>query len=246
MVFKIVLKLCGAAHKNSLKLALTVCFVLLWGMRCVRFKSRFFISLYLCRGQKYLFSLFLYCSLLALPGCLTTGKSDQLAPSLPVRGSVLSYEYISMLRKPRYFSELSIPTVYPDFVGSNFISRSSPLMGGILAVSEQDVPVTSFKKCRLKDRFDRKALIAYEWDRSRLSLDVDGVNLRGGDKSIRVEYKLRFQPEKTRAQRCRYPSKFQGLIGSGYNEIVIRKEDTVWSELRDMKREALDYIDHVF
>ena len=104
--------------------------------------------------------------------------------------------------------------------------------------------------CRLKDRFDRKALIAYEWSRNRLALDMDGggIGLAGVKKvqGVHVDYTLHFQPEKTKAQRCRYHSSWQGMIGSGYNELFVRDKDTVWQQLRAMRKDAERFIDDRF
>jgi len=89
------------------------------------------------------------------------------------------------------------------------------------------------KACSLRHRFDRKALIAYEWGDNRLGLDMDGVNMAGADiKAAMVTYRFRFSPDrkvayKTKREKCRYHSKWQGLIGSGYNEFFVREDDTV-------------------
>lgn len=103
------------------------------------------------------------------------------------------------------------------------------------------------KKCRINDRFDRKALVAYHWDRNRLALDVDGINLGGsGNKGVRLEYRLRLQPGKTRKEKCLYESNWQGLIGSGYHELFVRENDTVWQELRRMRRDVMHRLDDNF
>lgn len=114
--------------------------------------------------------------------------------------------------------------------------------GAQMAVHSMDDarPVT---KCRTKDRFDRAALLAYEWDRSRLSFDVDGVNMSGDNAGFLVEYKLRFQPEKTKKQRCRYDSQWQGLLGSGYNELMLREDDRVHERVRSRAADIFRQID---
>lgn len=109
---------------------------------------------------------------------------------------------------------------------------------------------TEGKECRLKDRFDRKAVLAYEWDRSRVSLDVNGLGF-GWDgfsdvEEIKLEYRLRLQPEKPPREKCRYASHWQGIVGSGYNEFFVREENTVWEDLKKVKEKAGQYIETTF
>lgn len=95
--------------------------------------------------------------------------------------------------------------------------------------------------CSIGDRFDNDMTLAYDFDdgQSRLGLDVDidglGISDIGNVEvtQIRVEFRYRFQPERPRKERCRYPSAFQGLVGSAYNEMFRREENTVWNELED-------------
>lgn len=129
----------------------------------------------------------------------------------------------------------------------NYLNQDDQVNGGHLPSIALNGGVDVPSECSLHDRFDRKAVVAYEWGRSRLSLDVDGVSLGGGgERGVHLKYKIRFQPEKTKKQRCRYSSPWQGLVGSGYNELFVRKEDTVWAEIRDVKRSAAQYMDNFF
>jgi hypothetical protein len=91
--------------------------------------------------------------------------------------------------------------------------------------------------CRVNDRFDRKELVAYEWGQNRMGFDVDGLGLTGGSvENVQFSYRLRLQDYKTKKERCRYASSWQGLLGSGYNELVAREDgDTVWRELEAME-----------
>jgi hypothetical protein len=103
------------------------------------------------------------------------------------------------------------------------------------------------KKCSIKDRFDRDALVAYQWRQNRLGLRVKGINMEDqGIEEIKFEYKLRLQPHKTRKERCRYESGWQGLIGSGYNEMFLREKDTIWNQLDDITNQAEDAFDKLF
>ncbi len=103
------------------------------------------------------------------------------------------------------------------------------------------------KKCSIKDRIDRDDLIAYQWGRSRLGVDVDGINMSSTElESIKFQYTLRLQAHKTRKEKCRYESGWQGMIGSGYNEMFIRQDDTIWDQIDKIKDDAEDAIDKLF
>lgn len=100
--------------------------------------------------------------------------------------------------------------------------------------------------CSINDRFDREALIAYEWDRKRLSLDVDGIGGGSEDSGMRLEYRIRLQPEKTDKQKCRHSASWQGLLGSGYNELVVREDRRVWKEIGQKRSESIEYLGSLF
>lgn len=94
--------------------------------------------------------------------------------------------------------------------------------------------------CSIKDRFDRKETFAYNFadQQSRLSFDLNArgptlsnpsrMEFRGFE--MRFTYKM--QKYKKPKERCLYPSPFQGLIGSAYNEFYLRESDTIRQELR--------------
>ncbi|MCC7305745.1 MAG: hypothetical protein IT558_05745 [Alphaproteobacteria bacterium] len=99
-------------------------------------------------------------------------------------------------------------------------------------------PVTHIAPgCSIKDRFDRDAMLAYNFsdNQSRLSLHLSGdVGLGEAEfEKVMIKFNYKFQPGKDKKQRCRYASGFQGVVGSVYNEFVRRKHDTVLDELRD-------------
>ncbi|MDB2682890.1 hypothetical protein N9Z27_01390 [Alphaproteobacteria bacterium] len=94
--------------------------------------------------------------------------------------------------------------------------------------------------CKPKHRFDRKALIAYEWGDSRLAFDVDGLNMTSTNiEAATIKYRYRFSPDpkrpyKTKREKCRYQSGWQGMLGSGYNEFFLREEDTVYKDVHKL------------
>ena len=208
-------------------------------------KIRFFAPASLKKGQKQHKKLLLGLSVLALSGCMTTGNSEPLAPQPPVYNSLTSSD---ARYEPHYFVDRGHQEEQVMLAGG--------VAGGDVGALDtqqidpaqiQKTPQLSLEGCNIKDRFDRKALLAYEWDRSRLSVDVDGVNFDSGDdRAIRLEYRIRLQPEKPRKERCRYGSKWQGMIGSGYNEFFVRENDTVWTEIKEIRRETMERIGDAF
>lgn len=92
--------------------------------------------------------------------------------------------------------------------------------------------------CSVKDRFDRKYVVAYQWGRageSRIALDVDGIGFDGGElEGVKLEYKLRLQPIAGRKDHCRVASNWQGILGTGYHELFMREDDSVWDRLEKL------------
>lgn len=110
----------------------------------------------------------------------------------------------------------------------------------VLAVGTRSAP-----DCSVKDRFDRDALFAYEFGtqgRNRVAFDVDGLNMDSTEiEEVKISFTYRLQADRPRKERCRYKSNYQGLIGSGYNEMVQRDSGhTVWHEIRDARYEIED------
>lgn len=99
----------------------------------------------------------------------------------------------------------------------------------VLALSSSKM----LKKCRIKDKFDRKALLAYEWDDGeRLSLDVDGIGMDSTEISkVYLQYKISLQPELKKKDPCKYASSYQGIVGSMYNELVIHEGQNLYDEV---------------
>ncbi len=191
--------------------------------------------------------------MLTLSGCITSNQSEPLALMPPVV-SEQSINDQSKLQTSHHSNSI----IKYDEINSNvmekphsvFIEREEDnlhAIGDIKVALVDKNNKKSNKKCRIKDRFDRKAVLAYEWGYKRIALDLDGVNLNGSSrKGIKLEYKMNLQRKKNKVQKCRYKSKWQGLIGSGYHEMFVREDDTVWGELRSIKSKVTNYMDNVF
>lgn len=189
-------------------------------------------------------SLFCLFSLLTLSGCITSGTSLSLAPAPPDQPYLVS-------NTEGYRESLSSQSSLDSVVFAPDYAETVSAIASVRASEDRVATNLSEKdayKCRMKDRFDRKAVLAYEWDRSRLSMDVDGINMSsfGSDMAVRIEYKLRIHPEKPKKLKCRGGTKLQGLIGTGYHELFVREEDTVWDKVRDIRKNPMQYIARIF
>lgn len=94
--------------------------------------------------------------------------------------------------------------------------------------------------CNIKDRFDRTETIAYQWGQNRIGFThFGGINPDGGY----LRYKLKFQPHQTSKERCKYKSSWQGLVGSTYNELYMRENNTVWDDVKEIRLEGESRLD---
>lgn len=108
--------------------------------------------------------------------------------------------------------------------------------------------------CKIKDRFDRKDMIAYNFSDGQskvgLKLDVDGFSLSDvGDfdvQTVAINFRYRFQPIRKKKEKCLYRSSWQGLIGSGYNEFFVREDQTVYDALDEEIDHAHDKFKKLF
>lgn len=98
--------------------------------------------------------------------------------------------------------------------------------------------------CHIKDRFDRKAVLAYQWGRNRIGLDIDGIGYDSMDlEEIKMTYRLRLQNHKRKKEKCRYNSSWQGMIGSSINEFYKREDDTVMQRFDALKKAVKNRMD---
>lgn len=183
------------------------------------------------KGQLRMIYFFLLVSVLMVAGCSTSNHKLGLAPIPPEFTPKAEREDISRVAI-RDVSEIETASgSLPTTEGVRVFHALSP--------KSQDV-----KKCRIKDRFDRKEVLAYEWGDNRLGFDVGGLNLADfGDfnvERVRVAYRLKLQPNKSKKERCLYPSSWKGIVGTSYNELFIRETDTVWDELDLLQKDIED------
>lgn len=205
------------------------------------------------KSTKELFSkrLFLVFSILTLSGCLSSGSSLPLAPSPPEYHHFTSTDHgsseIHMLSEgDNYIPDYAAAVTAVAGSGALVDARPTDQIDGVVQV--KSLSSTKIERCSLRDRFDRKVLLAYEWDRSRLSMDVDGVNMNsmGEDMAVRFEFKMRLQRGVKKVRKCRSKSQWQGMIGTGYHELIEREENTVWDEIRFLKKDVVKKIKDVF
>lgn len=170
-------------------------------------------------------------------GCSSDMTTASLAPPPPKFDANVAREQIT---------KLSIESVIGagQGLGTQGVSGAPAPAAVSVALQVEARP----KGCRVQDRFDKKALLAYEWGgRSRLGLDVDGLSYDSYEvEQVKIEYRLRFQEYKTTKERCRYNSNWQGILGTGYNELFIRENDTIWQELDILENDVEDSWDTIF
>ncbi len=194
------------------------------------------------KGQSLFFRFFILLGLLTLPGCITSKHSSAPLAPQPPEFDISRYENDHKVAiTPQYFAD---PTGLVSIEPMSSAIMQSEGMLAALAYNDQKEP-PKVKNCRLKDRFDRKVLLAYEWDRNRMTFDMSGIG-SSSDMGMRVEYKLRLQPEKSPKEKCRFNSSWQGLIGSGYNELMLREDDTVLEEIKGIRSEVDEYLNILF
>lgn len=189
---------------------------------------------------------FLCVSTLSLSGCITTDHSAPLAPPPEKISSPYNQDFAVAKTENAQNADLaaekdvavSSQDLHLSPMLQNLMAQGVVRHSSVMAETGDALSLNGSKKeksnCRWKDRLDRDAVVAYEWSRNRLSMDVDGVNMSGdGEYGVYVEYRLRFQPEKKKKERCRYKSAWQGMVGTGYHEFFVREEDTVWQGIKE-------------
>lgn len=184
----------------------------------------------------------IFLSVFALTACAAEGEKGRPSFYYPDRGYVQipSYEEESSYRAGGAGASGSVD--YVSFGGGVASALQAAGVDGYAAYKaplddEQALPAS----CGLGDRFDRSEEIAYQWGQNRLGLDVDraGASFKG----FMLTYRLKFQDHKTKKERCRYKSSWQGLIGSGYNELFLREKNTVWDELNLLEGDVRSRLD---
>ena len=120
--------------------------------------------------------------------------------------------------------------------------------GAVLAMADKG-GAAALAGCNIKDRFDRGAALAYEWGegrRNRLAFDVGGLKLSpfGGSSAkideVKVSFRFKLQNWESKKEKCRGEANWQGIVGSGYRELFLRENDTVWQQLGDFQRKLTE------
>ncbi len=108
--------------------------------------------------------------------------------------------------------------------------------------------------CSLRDRFDRKEAIAYNFSdgqsRVGLRLGIDGIGLSNPAdirlEEVKVNFRYRFQPIKKKREHCLYDSPWQGTAASAYNELFVRENHTIYEEIDAKYDEIHDRVQKLF
>lgn len=199
---------------------------------------------FIAPGQKRINPVLLAAIALAMAGCSHSNESQfSLAPPPPTFDVSVPYE---ATESPPLRAFTGQPIPFPSHIklSEGVTPVEDSYYGGTRVALKTE---QSSKKCSIKDRIDRGDLIAYQWGRNRLGLDVDGINMRSTDlEGFKLQYTLRLQSHKTRKEKCRYESGWQGMIGTGYNEMFVREQDTIWMQIDKIKNDAEDAIDKLF
>lgn len=178
-------------------------------------------------------------------GCLTDGAPERLklayTPNYANEGFQIARAPIDDESGfgPRTFTAEDVTRIEPA-AGSGFIQDDTyqqETSQSRTALDGDKIPAG----CGLKDRFDRSETIAYQWGQNRLGFtyDTDGTDFKGGF----LRYRLKFQPLQTSKERCQYKSAWQGLVGSSYNELFLRKNNTVWDGVKVLRLDAESRLD---
>lgn len=176
------------------------------------------------RGRIFSYSLFLG-SFLFLSACSTYqtySKADDLEAN---RRPIIVHNNV------QYYGPTS-----PHQLNMIESAAGAPMAQMQIASLNED---SATEHCRLKDRFDRKELIAYNFadgqSRLGLKMGVDGFSLSDAGnfsfEEIELRFRYRLQKYKKKHERCLYNSSWQGLVGSGYNEFYGREEKIIYREL---------------
>ena len=96
--------------------------------------------------------------------------------------------------------------------------------------------------CSFAGRFDNRSALAYNFDDNRsqigfnMSVNDHGSGMVNVSRAV-VVFRYRFDhvksPPREEKEKCRYASHWQGLVGSGYNELFLRDHNTLLGEVRD-------------
>lgn len=156
---------------------------------------------------------------LVLPACESVGNSA------------------SVLRAPPPPLFLSDDVITPSGENATLqMAQTEPQTGteAETTVALAPAPTLGLVSCRIKDRFDTKSALSFtsEDGRKTFALNMKTNGLEFNKAMLRLTYRFgEIRPDKR--AHCRYTSPIQGLAPSVYRELVVRKDDTVWSQIRE-------------
>jgi hypothetical protein len=183
------------------------------------------------QGRQHMVWFLLLFSVLIVTGCSNLKAGSGLAPAPPSFTPKAERDPITKVA----IQDMPAPASEPVALASISPRSGSEYKSALSARSQKTA------RCSIKDRFDRDEVLAYTWGDNRLGMDVDGLGFSNFEmEQIKVQYRLKLQPYKNRKERCRYPSQWQGLVGTGYNELFVRETDTVWQELEALQDDVED------
>lgn len=141
---------------------------------------------------------------------------------------------------PTFYAGSQLSSVAdPELVEHVKLLRTNVASEGLKDASEVSLGVEGsevVKKCGIKDKFDRDALLAYQMNDGKLSLDVDGLGY-GSQKveKVYLNYSVSLQPDLVKKDACQYASRYKGILGSAYSELVVHDGENLRNEMHDIR-----------
>lgn len=170
-------------------------------------------------------------TLFLVSGCAADSRRSALAPPPPAFNPE---DAVLAMTQPAQLNDIT-PASMQGIVAPP-IADSTTLSDAEISTALAARRKAFVSDCSIGDRFDRGTTLAYNFSdgRSRLGLDIDGLSYDSFKvEAVKLKFRYRFSAGKTKKEKCRYESGFQGLVGSAYNEFVRREHNTIWNDIED-------------
>lgn len=170
-------------------------------------------------------------ALFLVSGCATDSRHHALAPPPPAFNPA---DAALAMTRPAQMNDMT-PASMEGLAAAPF-ADSTTLSDAEISAALGARRKAFVSDCSIGDRFDRDTTLAYNFKdgQSRLGLDIDGLSYDSLEiEAVKLEFRYRFSSGKTKKEKCRYESGFQGLVGSSYNEFVRREHNTIWNDIED-------------